>query len=144
MYGLDRGKADTVTASGFPANPFVVASVTPMVRRSPTLAEFRRREMYEAGLQSSYQLADALGVAQGTANRLLNSSRIPREETLARIARWTDVPITDVRKMAERAVGEPEPFRVPREFDQLGARERAVLIEMGWTLLEAHAERVTR
>jgi transcriptional regulator with XRE-family HTH domain len=116
-----------------------------LLSANKTLAQFLRSEMDRRGIVSTYDLATAIGVSQGTAWRLLDGRRVPREETLVRIARAFDVPLTDVRDMAERPTGEPETFRVPSEFNQLTARERDAIVELGWCLLAARAERrVTR
>lgn len=121
-------------------------------RASATLSELLRSEMTRHGLDSTRDLAKALSnvglgdLSQGTAHRLLNKpdERIPTDETLRKVARFLGLPITEVRRIAERPSGEPEHFTLPREFDQLNARERAVLCEMGWTLIAARAERITR
>lgn len=102
--------------------------------------------MDRRGLVSSYDLAAALGVAQGTAWRLLSDSRVPRETTLEKIAAAFAVPLTEVRELAERPIGEPERFELPREFDQLSHRQRGLILEAGWAFIEATAggRRVTR
>ena len=93
---------------------------------------------------SQQALGDVIGVSQGTAGRLLHESVIPREATLAKIAVAFDLPITEVRKMARRSVGEPDAFTWPDEFNQLPSRVRAALTELGWAYLDAAAERVNR
>jgi hypothetical protein len=100
--------------------------------------------MRDAGLESSHELGDALHVAQGTALRLLKAQSVATEETLSKIARWSHVPITEIRVLAERHRGDATPFRVPREFDQLTPRQRAVILETGRCFLETDGKRVTR
>jgi transcriptional regulator with XRE-family HTH domain len=104
-----------------------------------TLAEFLHDEQARRGLTSSYELAELLGVAQGTAYRLTREHRVPRETTLAKIARALDVPITEVRELAHRPPGAPERFAWPPEFNQLSTRQRDVLYEIGFTFLAAGA-----
>jgi DNA-binding XRE family transcriptional regulator len=113
-------------------------------RGSQRLAEFLRARMRDAGLESSHELGDALHVAQGTALRLLKAQSVATEETLSKIARWSHVPITEIRVLAERHRGDVAPFRVPREFDQLTPPQRAVILQVGRCFLEADGKRVTR
>mgnify|MGYP001612442644 CR=1 FL=1 len=97
------------------------------------------------GLASQRELAKELDVAPNTVNRLMtNPYVVPTETTLEKVARYAGLPITRVREIAERAPGEPGRFVLPREFDQLSTRERKLMLELGWVLLDAHARRVTR
>jgi transcriptional regulator with XRE-family HTH domain len=109
-----------------------------------TLADLLRQEMDRRGIVTTMELGKEIGVGQGTAWRLLNKGSVPREDTLAKIARFLRLSITDVRRAADRAEGEPTRFTLPREFDQLNKAERELLLRMGWTLLAAHGSRVTR
>lgn len=122
-----------------------MTGVSMLLSANRTLAQFLRSEMDRRGIVSTYDLATFIGVSQGTAWRLLDGRRVPREETLTRISKAFDVALVHVRDMAERPTGEPETFRVPPEFNQLTSRERDAVIEVGWCLLAARAERrVTR
>ena len=116
-----------------------------LLRAQRSLADFLRTEMARRDITSTYELGRRIGVSQGTAWRLLSSSRVPREETLVKIAGTFGVDITDVREMAERPAGEIDHFRLPPEADQLDNRERDAVVEMIWVILAARAERrVTR
>lgn len=127
-------------------NPFEVPN-SPH-RREPrpmtTLADLLRQEMDRRAIGTTMELGKEIGVGQGTAWRLLNKGSVPREDTLGKIAKFLRMSITDVRKAADRAVGEPTHFALPREFDQLNKAERELLLRMGWQLLAAHGVRVTR
>lgn len=108
-------------------------------RTDITLSQFVRREMDRRGIISTYDLARVLDVSQGTAWRLVSSSRTPREATLIRIALAFDASLTEVREMACRPAGEPEPFYWPREFNQLTQRQRDAVLEIGWAFLDHRA-----
>lgn len=118
---------------------------TPSDRPSHTsLADLLRQELSRRGKAGSVELGKELSVSSSTAWHLLSETRVPTESTLARVARFVHLPITEVRRIAARAPGAAERFELPREFDQLDHRQRRVLVEMGWTLLDARAQRVTR
>lgn len=111
------------------------------MRRPETLSDLLAAEMSRRGLESTYDLAAALNVAQGTAWNLLATDRRPREETIEKIARWIDPrdpPFELIRELARRPRGEPTPFTVPKEFDQLTTRQRNALLEVGWTFLASN------
>jgi hypothetical protein len=87
------------------------------------------------------------GISQGTAWRLLDQpSRIPKDLTLEKISVAFDVVLPEIRMLADRPPGEREPFRLPAEANQLTNRQRDVVIEMIWALLDAATDgrRVTR
>lgn len=115
-----------------------------LLRAHRSLAQFLRSEMDLRGITSTYDLGECLGVSQGTAWRLLDGRRVPREETLHKISAAFGVPLTEIREMAHRPIGEPERFMLPREADQLDNRERDAIVEMVWVILAARAQRVTR
>lgn len=103
------------------------------------LAQFLRLQMAlnHDLLGSTRKLGDYIGVSQGTALRLLSSSRVPKEETLRLVAAAFEIPVTEVREMAERPSGEVAHFELPPEAEQLSLRERDLVLELVRTLLEA-------
>jgi transcriptional regulator with XRE-family HTH domain len=127
-------------------DPFAVPERPPpgRRRRGATLPDLLCQEMDRRGITAQGKLGDEIGVGQATVSRLLSGRGVPREETLDKIADFLHMPITDVRRAAERAAGEPTRFTLPREFDQLNKGERELILRMGWTLLAAHGRRVTR
>lgn len=128
-------------------NPFQVPerpSPRRPVRQGMTLADLLRQEMDRRGITAQKEASKEIGVGQATVSRLLNKGGVPREDTLRAVAGFLRMPITDVRRAADRAEGEPTRFTLPREFDQLNKAERELLLRMGWTLLAAHGSRVTR
>lgn len=113
------------------------------MRRSDTLPDLLYDEMSRRGLESTYDLADAIGVVQGTAWNLLAGKRRPREGTIEKIARWIDPldpPITAIRQIARRPRGELEPFVLPKEFNQLTEAQRRAILTVGWTFLASGIE----
>jgi transcriptional regulator with XRE-family HTH domain len=90
---------------------------------------------------STRHLAKEIGVAQGTALRLLTRVYTPDELTLSKIARRFRVPITEVRALAQRPAGEPDPFVWPARFNQLTEPQRDLLVKLGDALLDAAAHR---
>lgn len=91
------------------------------------------------------EMAEWLGVSQGTVNRLVNEARTPHETTLEKIAAATGVPLPAVRAMARRPPGVPYPFRLPPEANQLSERKRDLVRELVSVLLEEPGtNRVTR
>lgn len=93
---------------------------------------------------STYGLADAIGISQATIMRLINDNRVPKEPTLQKIAKAFALEITEVRAMAGRQAGERVPFVLPEAFDQLTLRQRQVLLAAGWAYLESPGRRETR
>ena len=108
------------------------------------LADLLYAEMDRRGITSTAELGKEVGVAQGTAWRLLNEVSVPREDTLSKMARFLRLSIVDVRRAAGRAPGEPDPFVLPREFDQLTESQRDAIRRVGWEFLAAQGRRVTR
>lgn len=113
-------------------------------RPATRLAELLYREWDRRGLTSTRKLGELIGVAQGTAWRLLNEASTPTERTLEGCAELLGMSIQDVRRAAGRPPGEPDRFILPREFDQLTKSQRDLLRRMGWELLHAQGKRVTR
>ncbi len=110
-----------------------------------SLAEFLKYQMVMNGITSTKKLGECIGVSQGTAWRLISRPRTHKDETLRLIAEAFHVPITEIRELANRPTGEPEHFLLPPEADQLTNRERDAVVELIWTLLDAHDRgRVTR
>jgi transcriptional regulator with XRE-family HTH domain len=93
---------------------------------------------------SQRDLADKLELAPATISRLLHETSTPQEKTLEKIAEYTGLPVTDVRRMAGRAEGDSAQFTLSEEANQLNLRERALVCELIRVLLEAHGPRVTR
>ena len=119
----------------------------PPVRRSPqsrTLSDLLHELMAHNGF-SQRELARAIGVSTNTVNQHLHGVRVPTEWVLRKIANYADLPITDVREMADRATGETGQF-IPSypELDQLDYPERMLLVSTGRALLRARAQKVTR
>lgn len=118
----------------------------PPVRRSPqsrTLSDLLHELMAHNGF-SQRELARAIGVSTNTVNQHLHGVRVPTEWVLRKIANYADLPITDVREMADRAPGEAQHFTLPREADQLTYRQQAAVRELVWAMLDGNARRVTR
>jgi transcriptional regulator with XRE-family HTH domain len=110
-----------------------------------SLAQFLKYQMVMEGLTSTKKLGLRVGVSQGTAWRLISKRVVPRDDTLEKVAAAFNVPVTWVRELAERPIGEPEPFEWPPEFNQLTESERDVVCAVGQTILNAHEmARVTR
>jgi transcriptional regulator with XRE-family HTH domain len=70
-----------------------------------TLADLLRQEMDRRGIVTTMELGKEIGVGQGTAWRLLNKGSVPREDTLAKIARFLRLSITWPRTAAESPAG---------------------------------------
>lgn len=142
----------TLPPPGDPFHPSEESSITrgglgagpPKPERHRTLSEALLGEMARRGMTTTVDLGKALDVAPSTAWRLLKGVDVPRETTLERIARFLDLPITEVRRLADRAEGEAGRFELPRELDQLTFPERELLIRVGRAILYARAHRVTR
>ena len=97
------------------------------------------------GIGSHKELGEFIGVAPATATRLLHGERVPKQETLDKIADKFEADVVMIRELAERPLGERQPFVLPREFDQLTASQRNVLIRAGREyLIAAGHRRVTR
>lgn len=96
--------------------------------------------MYQEGIRSTRELGERIGVSQGTAWRLISSPRVPKEETLRLIAAAFDVPIVEVRELAERPTGATAHFELPPEADQLDPRERDLVVETVWVILRARTQ----
>jgi transcriptional regulator with XRE-family HTH domain len=110
-----------------------------------SLAQFLKYQMVMEGITSTKKLGLRIGVSQGTAWRLISKRVVPKEGTLEKVAGAFDVPITGIRALAERPVGEPEPFELPPEADQLTEAERDVVCAVVQAILLAHEKaRVTR
>lgn len=107
------------------------------------LAQFLRLQMAlnHEHLGSTRKLADYVGVSQGTALRLINPGRTHKEETLRAVAEAFEIPVTEIREMAGRPSGEPTPFRLPPEADQLSESERDLVVKLVQTLRAAHCQR---
>jgi len=112
--------------------------------RYRSLADFLVDQMMVRGIRTHRELGAFLRVAPATATRLLHGERVPHEDTLDKIARAFDIEITEIRRMAQRPVGDVEPFVLPKEFDQLTPGQRDVVRRVCWELLYAGAPRVNR
>jgi len=113
--------------------------------RYRSLSDFLVDQMSRHGLSSHKALGEFIGVAPATATRLLSGERVPKQETLDKIADKFDADVVMIRELAERPLGERQPFVPPKEFDQLTASQRDVLIRAGREyLIAAGHRRVTR
>jgi transcriptional regulator with XRE-family HTH domain len=113
--------------------------------RYRSLSDFLVDQMVRHGIRTHRELGEFIGVAPATATRLLHGERVPKEETLQRIADRFDIEITTIRELAERPLGESSPFVLPREFDQLTPEQRDAVRQMCRVLLRSGGHRrVTR
>ena len=101
--------------------------------------------MVRHGIRTHRELGEFIGVAPATATRLLHGERVPKEETLQKIADKFDTEIVVIRELAERPLGERQPFVLPKEFDQLTPEQRDAVRQMCRVLLRSGGHRrVTR
>ena len=115
------------------------------LREHGSLAQFLKYQMLMEGITSTKRLGLRIGVSQGTAWRLISKRVVPKDDTLEKIAAAFGEPITAIRELAERPTGEPEPFELPPEADQLTEPERDVVCAVVQAILHAHERaRVTR
>ncbi|GAA0897952.1 helix-turn-helix transcriptional regulator [Pseudonocardia zijingensis] len=105
--------------------------------RPDSLPEYLRQRMDELGISSIRALAARTGVAPETARRLLTRSKTPDEQTLRKIAEGLPAPIQRLRELAGRPPGAATPFVLPPVADQLNERERDVILQMVFALLDA-------
>ena len=89
------------------------------------------------GGMSEREMGYWLRLSQGTVHRLLTDPRTPHETTLRKIARATGVPLTEIRELARRPRGEPSPFRLPAEADQLTEPQRDLVRKLVSELLNS-------
>ena len=123
----------------------VPANVIHDLVQPTSLAAFLTAVMKTTEHSSTGKLGDLIGVSQGTAWRHTKGLTVPKDETLRRISKAFDIPITTVREMAARPTGEIDPLPWPDEFNQLTPPERKALFAVAWRMIEAHGlGRVTR
>jgi transcriptional regulator with XRE-family HTH domain len=102
-----------------------------------SLPDYLRQRMDELGISSIRALAARVGISPETARRLLTRSKTPDEQTLRKIAEGLPAPIQRLRELAGRPPGEASPFVLPPVADQLNERERDVILQMVFALLDA-------
>lgn len=103
-----------------------------------TLPTYIRQAMDQRGLTSLRDVTKQTGVAHEAVRRILDGRiATPTEQTLKKLADGLGLSLTKLRELAGRPRGETTPFTLPREFDQLTMRQRRVLLEVGFALLEA-------
>lgn len=110
-----------------------------------SLPQFLKYQMVMEGITSTKKLGLRIGISQGTAWRLISKRVVPTDETLQKVAVAFDVPVVAVRELAERPTGEPDPFELGTEADQLTEPERDAVRGVVQAILHARAQaRVTR
>ena len=90
----------------------------------------------DRGIVGPRALARATGLSPGQAGRLLNGQGVPKAETLQLLADTLGLPYDRLRRLNGMRPETP-PFVLPRQFDNLPARDRRLILNLGWTLLEA-------
>lgn len=101
------------------------------------LAHYIRERMTERGIDSMSALARQAGLVPETVRRIFIGEGHPSERTLAQLAGAIGGSLAQMRLLAGRPPGEPEPFVLPPEANQLSRRERQVVLSMIWALLDA-------
>lgn len=101
-----------------------------------SLSDYIRARMAELDIPSVNQLGARAGVAHETVRRILNGQGHPSEATLAKLAAALHTSVPQLRLLAGRPPGEPEPFILPPEANQLTERERNIVRSLVRALLE--------
>jgi transcriptional regulator with XRE-family HTH domain len=101
------------------------------------LGDYIRHGMAQRGLSSYRDVQRATEVWPETVRRVIHGMQTPSEETLRRFADGLGLSIIRLRELAGRSPGETTPFVPPKEFDQLDHKQRRVVLEVGFALLEA-------
>lgn len=101
------------------------------------LADYIRARMDERGIDKPTELARQAGLVHETVRRIFNGDGRPSETTLAKIADAVGGSLAQMRLLNGRPAGEPEPFVLPPEANQLTQRERQVVLAMVRALLQA-------
>ena len=139
--GTPREETLDKIAESFHVPPNVVRDLV----QPSSLAAFLMAVTKTTELSSTKKLGNHIGIAQGTAYRLSRGLNIPTQETLRKVSKAFGIPITEVERMADRPVGEAEPFTWPAELDQLTRPQREALVAFGRLLIDASGlGRVTR
>lgn len=103
-----------------------------------SLSEYVKANTMDLEPMSIKEFARRADIAFETARRLLNGQGQPDEATLEKVAAaFPRVSLRELREKAGRATDVPEPFEVPREFDQLSIDERRVLLAVGRQFLRS-------
>lgn len=100
------------------------------------LSDYLNEVARERDIIGPRPFARAAGVSFSQAQRLLAGTTNPKYDTLDRIAGKLGLSPAKLRRLA----GLPpqhDPFTLPREFDRLSARQRRVVLTVGWALLES-------
>lgn len=106
-----------------------------------SLADYVRDHMVERGIPNPTRLAASAGLAHETVRRIFAGVGQPSETTIEKLAAAIGGSIPQMRLLAGRPAGELEPFVLPPEANQLGAREREVVRSMVQALLDASDRR---
>lgn len=101
------------------------------------LADYIRDRMAAREIPNATRLAGAAGLAHETVRRVFAGKGRPSETTIEKLAAALGGSVPQMRLLAGRPAGELEPFILPPEANQLGAREREVVLSMIHALLQA-------
>jgi hypothetical protein len=115
--------------------------MTGAVVHATALADYVRDHMVERGITNPTRLAAKAGLAHETVRRIFAGVGHPSETTIEKLAAAIGGSIPQMRLLAGRPAGELEPFVLPPEANQLGAREREVVRSMVQALLDASDRR---
>jgi hypothetical protein len=108
-------------------------------QQAQSLAGYIRSRMDELDIPSIRALSRRTGLSVMACSRLYNGDyhRAPDEQTLQAVSSALGLPLTKLRQLSGRPSGERGPFRLPPEFDQLNAKQREVVVQVGRALLDA-------
>lgn len=106
-----------------------------MSRLSERLNEAKPNISVQAAVERARKAGHAID--RGTVYRYLkgNHAKDPSDETLAALAEVFELKVTELRKLAEKPIGELEPYQPPAYANRLNREQRKALNELIRTIV---------